>query len=199
MKRKFSVSLFSCLWFTALLLLDAPFVLPLTAAVAIHETGHLLCAAFLKVKITGIRISMLGARIDVDPSSLSYGREFALALCGPLAGIIGHLILYPLSSPSSSLSSYFFNLSAISLTLSLFNLLPVDSLDGGRMLRCALSRFFSPDLADRAMKLFTFASLLLLWLISVYMMLKIVSGLPLFIFSAILFLEFFIFKSKKRD
>ena len=201
MKRKFSVSLFSCVWFAAMIFFDASYLMPLAAAVALHEAGHLLCAAALKIKVTGFDLSMLGARMEVDPLRLSYGREFMLALSGPLAGAVGFLLAYPISHSGfgSVLSSSLFSFSVISLSLSIFNLIPIDSLDGGRMLRCAVSGLFSPDAADAVMKVSTHITLIFLWLISVYMMLRFFSGLTLFVFSATLFARFFIFKSKMRD
>ena len=172
MKTKISISLFSCLWLVALMLLDVPYFLPLLFAALLHECGHLLCAAALKIPIRSVKLSILGARISVDLSRLSYGRELLLALCGPLAGII---------------------------FLSAFNLIPVESLDGGRMLRCAVSALFSPEAADSVMRISTFISLVLLWSLSVYMMLKALSGLTLFFFSSLLFAKFFVFTRKTRD
>ena len=89
--------------------------------------------------------------------------------------------------------------SIISLLLSLFNMIPIDTLDGGRMLRCAVSHIFSLDTADTVMKISTLFALITLWSFSVYLMLKTVSGLTLFVFSAILFKNLFISGDKKRE
>ena len=201
MKTKISISLFSCLWLVALILLDVPYFLPLLFAALLHECGHLLCAAALKIPIRSVKLSILGARISVDLSRLSYGRELLLALCGPLAGIIGALICFPLSHrlyAQHELSEALYYFSAISLFLSAFNLIPVESLDGGRMLRCTVSALFSPEAADSVMRISTFISLVLLWSLSVYMMLKALSGLTLFFFSSLLFAKFFVFTRKTR-
>ena len=202
MKSKISISLFSCLWLAALIFLDVPYFVPLLFAASVHECGHLICAATLKIKVRSIKLSILGARINVDVSRLSYGREFFLALCGPLAGILGALLSFSLSrffAADTRIYEALYSFSAISVFLSLFNLIPVESLDGGRMLRCAISLLFSPESADSALRICTFITLVILWFISIYMMLKALSGLSLFFFSALLFARFFVLGRKTHD
>lgn len=202
MKKKISVSIFSCVWILVLFLLDVPYILPMIFAVALHECGHLFCARLLNIRVLRLEFSMLGAQMNIDNTYLSYKHEFLLAMAGPLAGWLGFALCFPLSNRFCALpffSEFLLPFSVISLCLCLFNLIPIDTLDGGRMLRCVLSSLFSPECADLVLKITSFLTLLSLWLLSVYMMLKIVSGLTLFIFSAMLFVRFFIFGRKNRD
>ena len=202
MKKRISVSIFSCVWILVLFLLDVPYILPMILAVALHECGHLFCARLLKIRVLRLEFSMLGARINIDDTFLSYKNEFLLAMSGPLAGAIGFALCFPISSRFCALhffSEFLLPFSVISLCLALFNLIPIDTLDGGRMLRCAISQIFSSERADLVMKICTFLTLILLWSLSVYMMIKVVSGLTLFIFSAILFINFFIKDNKTCD
>ena len=202
MKKRISVSPISCIWFLVLLLLDTPYLLPMICAVCLHEAGHVLCACALRIRILQIEISMLGARMKVERGNLSYKKEFLLALGGPLAGAIGFLFSFPIALRYSALPFFCKGLlpfSVISLALSVFNLIPIDTLDGGRMLRCAISHIFSCEAADTVMKICTFFALISLWSFSVYLMLRTVSGLTLFVFSAILFINHFISGNKKCD
>ena len=202
MKKRISVSPLSCIWFTVLLLLDTPYLFPMVCAVCLHEAGHILFAYLLHVRISRIEISMLGARMKVNGTALSYKKEFMLALGGPLAGALGFLFCFPIALRYSALPFFCEGLlpfSVISLALSVFNLIPIDTLDGGRMLRCAISHIFSCETADTVMKICTFFALILLWSFSVYLMLRTVTGVTLFVFSAILFINHFISGRKKCD
>lgn len=202
MKKRISVSPISCIWFMVLLLLDTPYLLPMAFAVCLHEAGHLLCACVMRIRISRMEISMLGARMMVDGAALSYKKEFLLALGGPLAGALGFALCFPVALKYCELPFFSEGLlpfSVISLALSVFNLIPIDTLDGGRMLRCAISHIFSFEIAERVMKICTFFALVSLWSFSVYLMLRTVSGLTLFVFSAILFINHFISGNKKRD
>lgn len=193
MKKKISLSLFSCLWLIILALLKVPYILSMICAVALHESGHLLYARLKRIPILSFELSMLGAQIKIDPSRLSYPDELLLAAAGPLAGLLGSAVCLPLSNVADFLLPF----SVISLCLSLFNLIPIDTLDGGRILRCAVSLLFSPDAADRALRISSFITLFVLWLFAVYLMLRSIDGLTVFAFSAILFVKFFIFEHKK--
>lgn len=192
MKKKISFSLLSCLWLTVLVLLKVPYILSMICAVALHESGHLLYARLRRIPILSFELSMLGAQIKIDPSRLSYTDELLLAAAGPLAGLLGSAVCPSLFSGADLLP-----FSVISLCLSLFNLIPIETLDGGRILKCAISVLFSPDAADRALRISSFITLFVLWLFSVYLMLKSIDGVSVFAFSAILFVKFFIFEHKK--
>ena len=158
MKKRMTVSPLSCIWLAVLIWLDTPYILPMILAVCLHEGGHLILALALRIRISQFNISMLGARMQVDPADLSYKKEFLLALGGPLAGALGFLLCFPICLRHSALpffSELLLPFSVISLLLSLFNMIPIDTLDGGRMLRCAVSHIFSLDTADTVMKIST--------------------------------------------
>ena len=56
------------------------------AAAAAHEAGHLTAAFALHVKVTGIRLDALDARIRMQASS--YRQETICALAGPAASVL---------------------------------------------------------------------------------------------------------------
>lgn len=127
---------------------------------------------------------------------LSYKEEFILAMAGPSFGIVGFALCYPLYGIFSSKFIYYFSL--ISLCLSFFNLIPIKTFDGGRMLYCASAKLFGIKCAERLIRITTFLCIFSLWCLSAYLMFKTLSGVTLFIFSAILFIRFFVKGSVKE-
>ena len=106
------------------------------AAAAAHEAGHLTAAFALRVKVTGIRLDALDARIRMQASS--YRQETICALAGPAASVLLCIAMRK-ADPACA---------AISLLLGLFNALPVFPLDGGRALRAMLGLFLPLSRAE---------------------------------------------------
>lgn len=106
------------------------------AAAAAHEAGHLTAAFALHVKVTGIRLDALDARIRMQVSS--YRQEAICALAGPAASVLLCIAMRK-ADPACA---------AISLLLGLFNALPVFPLDGGRALRAMLGLFLPLSRAE---------------------------------------------------
>lgn len=111
----------------------------------LHESGHILAARMLHVRINRLRLTPFGAMAHIDnPYSISTSQLFLLSLAGPAANLIVvltvsamcHWRLLPLSSGLDLLQ--------INLTMLLFNLLPALPLDGGRMMYALLTRIM-PD------------------------------------------------------
>lgn len=98
-------------------------------AVAIHESGHLAMLFYFKVPIKSFALTPFGAHILTEDPYLSYRKEIAVFLSGPLAGIAAAMGLIPfIRMHLSSAVLYFF---FCNLFLSAVNLLPASSLDGG--------------------------------------------------------------------
>ena len=199
--KKIKISILSVIWIVFLIISKTPFIIPLLCAVILHEFGHLLCALILKIKIKRFDLSLLGARIKTH-NTLSYKDELLFALGGPLMGLLGFALTFKIAMTNFDIpfyQSFLFPFSILSLCLSIFNLLPLASLDGGRILKCILYLVFELDTADRIIKIASFITLLSLWMLSVYMMLKISNGVPMFIFCLIFFVKCFIKSIKNGD
>ena len=199
--KKIKISPFSIIWIIFLMLSNTPFIVPLICAVLLHEIGHMLCAKLLKIKIKSFELSLFGGRIKTQKEP-SYVDELIFALGGPLAGFVGFAFTYKIALINLNIpfcQNFLFPFSILSLCLSIFNLIPLTSLDGGRILKCSLCLLFSLDIADKILRITSFLTLLSLWLLSVYMMLKIANGVPMFIFCLIFFAKCFIFNIKTRD
>lgn len=114
-------------WFLAALL-----------AAAVHELFHLLALYACGGRMLGLSIGSRGASIQTG--QLSRGRELLCALAGPVGGLMPLLF-----------ASRFPRLALCALVYSLYNLIPVCPLDGGRALSCAAYLLLSPKSADRVL------------------------------------------------
>ena len=96
-----------------------------------HEAGHLAALRLLGLPVRELRLELAGLRIDCVGSGKP-SEEIAAALAGPAAGLLYAVLAFWISGKLDSAAA---ELSAgVSLLLSLFNLLPLQPLDGGRVL-----------------------------------------------------------------
>ena len=115
----------------AILLALLCYLMPLRAAGAfllaslVHELGHLGAICLCGGRLRGISLGARGAVIEVE--GLAPRQEFLCALAGPGAGLmlLGAGRLLPMTA-------------LMALGHSIYNLLPIYPLDGGRALCCAM-------------------------------------------------------------
>ena len=150
------------------------------AAILLHECGHMTALVLFHARIKRLSVSPFGLTISHTPLS-SFYQSFAVAASGPLFGVIGYIV----SHHSSSLPLF----SQISLLLSLFNLLPIATLDGSRMLSSLLESRFSPDTSERITSAVSSLTLALLWLIGAYLFFFLDLGATLFLMALTLFFQ----------
>ena len=171
-------------------------------AAVLHECGHLLAARLFKMKIQQIYFDFSGVRIMVDNSLATYKSEIILALAGPIANIISAIIMSFLLMPAGSLEEITINIQEFLATgeliplgvggffivasciQALINMIPIKSFDGGRILYCLISLVADEDLAGRIVSFVASVCVFVIWTVSLYLMLKISSGLGIFVFSA---------------
>ncbi len=158
-------------------------------AALFHEGGHAAVAWGCGVRIGGLRLDLFGARMRLD-GLMSYGREFWVAAGGPLVNFMTAAIAYPFwrASGGHSEGGWFLFLAA-SLGLGCLNLLPVESMDGGRLLRCLVARIAGERPAEVILRVTTGVCLGALWLLSVYALLRVGQMLSLFGFTLCLLLR----------
>lgn len=131
----------------ALYFLELRSIAALTAAVVVHELGHLAALRLLGLRIRAFRSEAQGFCIDYEGETTRLGNIVA-ALVGPAAGLV---LAFALSALAAYTVSSFCALTAgVSLLLSLFNLLPVCRLDGGRIAWLLLPALFGEAAGDRA-------------------------------------------------
>lgn len=177
-------------------------------AAFIHECGHILAAWMQKIPIKEIKLGFSGIRICTDSGVTSYKKELILAASGPLFNLLTLLlcavIFYSLHvdlSESFSLSERFLDgggggfcgaLGFFSLSSAMHcvvNLLPVNTFDGGRIVYCLISIIFSEEIAARVTDILSALCALILWIIALYLLLKVSSGLGVFVFAACIFMS----------
>jgi Zn-dependent protease len=156
-----------------------PWAVILSAAGA-HELGHWLAARLLGVEVRGLRLDLLGARMELT-GLLSYGQEMAVAAAGPFVNLVCAAMAYP--AAAAGMGDGVSLLCAASAVLGGINLLPVGTLDGGRILRAGIARRWGDRAAAGALRGTTAVCLGLLWLACAYGLLRGGQLLSGFVFS----------------
>lgn len=113
----------ACLgWALMLLLLPLQLCAGLFLAAAVHEAGHIAALRLQGIRIRQLRVGFFGAVLETEP--MAPGQELLCALAGPGAGAA--VLLFSRLLPWTALCA---------MGQTVFNLLPVYPLDGGRAIR----------------------------------------------------------------
>lgn len=107
-----------------------------------HELGHLLVLRLLRIPVSRMRLTAVGAEICIA-GELSYLKELLAALAGPGVNLLLAVCLSRI--PGGVLPA------GINLVLGMFNLVPVGRLDGGRVLGCLLSMAAGPETGEKVL------------------------------------------------
>lgn len=162
------------LWLLANGLADS---LPLLCAAALHEAGHAAACLCLKIRIRFFAPSPFGAVIGYDPLGVSYRAEAILALAGPGAGLLG-------CAAASHLPGRFWTLFCLSsLSLSLFNLLPIRPLDGFVFWQAVLDSALDPLRGEKILSAVSGAGTVLLWMFAAAVQMRCGGNLSLLLLS----------------
>lgn len=114
------------------------------ASIIAHELSHSLVARTGGIKVKKVTLFVFGGVAQMDEEPASPGREFSMAIAGPLASMVLAAVFYlsyvglSAAGVSDVVWAPFQYLAFINLWVSLFNMLPGFPLDGGRVLRAAL-------------------------------------------------------------
>lgn len=116
---------------------DTTFILLLTLVVMIHEGGHWLAMRLLGYTDTAIFfIPLFGAAATGRHARESAWREAIVLLAGPVPGVVlGTLMLL---NVGGNYPPWAMQAAQIALFINLFNLLPIEPLDGGRLVNLAI-------------------------------------------------------------
>ena len=114
-------------------------------ACLLHETGHLICMLLVKTKPTQLLFYCAGMKITAPKNyKLSFLSEFFVLIGGSGINFILFFVFY-FSSDMLSLKLPTFAI--INLLIGVFNLIPVNMFDGGKIIELILLKFVLPDTA----------------------------------------------------
>lgn len=112
-------------------------------ACSAHEMGHYLAGRLLGGRLEWLELSGVGAQMSMKyRMPLSYGRETAVALAGPVVNLL---------MGWACARAKLYLLAGLSFGLGGFNLLPVLPLDGGRALYCGICMLFGVERGEQVM------------------------------------------------
>ena len=155
-------------------------------AAAVHECGHLLAAWALGIRLQLLELDVGGARILPAGQLPSYRAEGLLAGAGPVASLLLAFII-PLNG-----AGFFLLLRSSTLSLALFNLLPITGFDGGRVLCALLSPRLGVGRAKALCDVCSYFSLLLLFSLFACLVLRYGESMLLGMLCAMLFARLFL-------
>lgn len=123
-------------------------------AIIIHESGHIILMCIFGYAPEKIKISLFEISIsDRKRQERSFIQNFLIIFFGPFSNFICFILFYLLYLIGND---FFLYAAAANLSVGLFNILPVMSLDGGQLLYLVLCRFFSESISRRVVNVITF-------------------------------------------
>ena len=159
-------------------------MLPLAAAVFLHESAHILALRLCGGRMCGFRPAPFGLCIQYDENSLSLGGEIAVSGAGCAVNLLSaavSLVLYRFCGVD------ILDFGIVSLLTAALNLLPVQPLDGGRLLYLLLAAWRDPCFACRVTAVLTYGFGFLLFLLASYLLLTSQAGIYPLLFSIFVF------------
>ena len=135
-------------------------------AVLVHEAAHAAILHAVGGKIEGVRLGLFGITINIAPRPIiSYGQEILAIFAGPAVNLLLAFVFSWHSNASGA---------GVMLLFGLFNLLPVKSLDGGRIVHLFFLRFLGLRTANLSIDIVSVLCLAalawLLWLPGFFVM-----------------------------
>ena len=170
----------------ALLQHRAPLLPAFLLAAAVHELGHIGAAWALGIRLRALELDVMGAQLTPALPFPSYRAELLLAAAGPAASLLLGCFLLPHAHPFAQL------LLTTTLAFALFNLLPIEQFDGGRIVSALLAPFLPVRAAGRVRGALSYTTLLLLFALSSCCLLRYGQNLALAVLCASLFARIFL-------
>lgn len=166
----------------------------------LHESGHILAMVLCHDKINALKITATGLRIDkISSVNLSYNQEIFIALSGVGMNFIlcGVSALIYFACSSKNVLSFL----CINIIVAIFNLMPIESLDGAKALHFLLLKKISHEKACELIAVISVITIILMIIfagVSFYLTKTNFSLLIVIIYLIILLINR-IFQLKKND
>ena len=144
-------------------------LLVFTSIIIFHELGHYLMAKINKVKVKKITIYPFGGITTLDTLiNININRELLIAMGGILFQTI-YMIIIIILYKYGFVRVYIYNLyTRYNNSILYFNLLPIVSLDGFKILNLTLSKIFPFDISNKLSLGISFITLILILIVNYY-------------------------------
>lgn len=143
--------------------------LPLICSVLLHEASHLAALRLICGSCGAVTPVPFGLSISLTSSIIPYKKEILICAAGPAANIICTALCVVLMRFCGVYSDGLLLFMTCNLLLGVINLIPIKTLDGGRILLCTLLLFTLPDRAENIALAVSITLIFLLWFIAVYL------------------------------
>ena len=144
-------------------------LLVFTSIIIFHELGHYLMAKINKVKVKKITIYPFGGITTLDTLiNININRELLIAMGGILSQSI-YMIIIIILYKYGFVREYIYNLyTRYNNSILYFNLLPIVSLDGFKILNLTLSKILPFDISNKLSLGISFITLILILIVNYY-------------------------------
>lgn len=123
------------------------------AASAMHETGHFMALLTLSSRPACVTVGIFGIRVEQNAHTpLSYKKNILVSLAGPMVNCVTCILLCAFGGLSEA--------AWVHGVLGIFNLLPIEPLDGGQALFCFLADIWTEEKAERLVLLISVITIL---------------------------------------
>ncbi len=132
------------------------------AASALHEIGHFLGYAVVAKLPRKFTVSFNGFKIEEQRIKLSLSKEVIIISAGPILNFICFAV-------SIAAVGYVNEFAALSFVVGIFNCIPINVLDGGRVVRLLCLKLFSFKTTDIITNILSFISLSVFFICSIFL------------------------------
>lgn len=137
-------------------------ILLILVVLLVHELGHFLfMKKFNYRNVRMLFIPLMGAFVQGEKDRYSQIQSFIVVLAGPIPGILLGILCFQFAQQTHT--EWLMTISLLFLFLNMLNLLPVDPLDGGQLMRLMITKK-----KDLFQFIFSLASSLLLIILGLY-------------------------------
>jgi len=158
----------------------------LLLAAVLHECGHLIALRVFDIPVRRVDVMPMGAVIAYDDSFCPHGQSAWVAFAGAGANLLTAAVCLPFAN---DLHMLFFV--TVNASLAVLNLLPIETLDGGTLLRSVLLNLRTVPDAGQVCRIASRISLLLL--AAFFVVIGVHSAFPLWhlLLSAVMLVQIF--------
>lgn len=172
---------------TLLLTNEPKYVVFMLFSAAVHELGHIVALRCCGVRINTLVLGFFGGTIIMEKKLISYGREAVIAFSGPFVNLAFSTLFFIIMR--GGFTSDLFFLFLCNGFYALFNLLPIENLDGGTGFKAMIARKKELYTAERVICVLSRITLLVLCGFSIFLVSLSAFNISLFAVTLLLLAE----------